>query len=156
MTRPQLAVDNEDYRRLVSAQYAQSPLVTTTYAAPDQPRSLEVNAGLKNETRNRALHRSAVVNGLSSSSSIKHGGTGSLPERSAENVVPMKKDGDNTLVLARRGQLARAKSDYEREVSTDGPEDEQEFNWEMRHGWEDQYRSEEYLHLLSSVRYQTL
>ena len=26
-----------------------------------------------------------------------------------------------------------------------------EQNWELRHGWEEQYNSEEYLHLLSSV-----
>ena len=50
-----------------------------------------------------------------------------------------------------RHQLVRSKTDYDRDVSSNTPEEDAEHNWQMRHGWEDQYNSEEYLHLLSSV-----
>ena len=47
-----------------------------------------------------------------------------------------------------RPQLTRAKSDLDTAPSS--PEDDNQ-NWEIRHGWEDQYNSEEYLSLLTSV-----
>ena len=34
-----------------------------------------------------------------------------------------------------------------------GPEEDVQDNWQMRHGWEDQFNSEEYLSLLSSVSF---
>ena len=50
-------------------------------------------------------------------------------------------------------RLARAKTeqDLKRNISAEVEDNGAEQNWELRHGWEDQYNSEEYLHLLSSV-----
>ncbi len=50
------------------------------------------------------------------------------------------------------GKLVRART--EQDLSRgffEAYQDTTEQNWELRHGWEDQYNSEEYLHLLSSV-----
>ena len=37
------------------------------------------------------------------------------------------------------------------DIASNMPELDHRDNWQMRHGWEDQYNSEEYLSLLSSV-----
>ncbi len=50
-------------------------------------------------------------------------------------------------------QLLRANTDYgPRRPSPSTRSGIAEENWELRHGWEDQYNSSEYLGLLSSVR----
>lgn len=51
-------------------------------------------------------------------------------------------------------QLVRANTDYgPRRQSSGNKHDATDENWELRHGWEDQYNSTEYLGLLSSVRF---
>ena len=47
-------------------------------------------------------------------------------------------------------QLLRANTDSN--LKRRSPSGASEENWEMRHGWQDQYNSSEYLSLLSSVR----
>lgn len=48
--------------------------------------------------------------------------------------------------------LARAKSDYgPRRAAEGGPHEGDDESWKMRHGWEDEYSSTEYLSLLNSV-----
>lgn len=50
-------------------------------------------------------------------------------------------------------QLVRANTDYgPRRQPSVNKHDAADENWELRHGWEDQYNSTEYLGLLSSVR----
>jgi hypothetical protein len=46
------------------------------------------------------------------------------------------------------GPLLRAKSDFGHRGMGDGSDDE---DWKMRHGWEDEFTSHEYLSLLNSV-----
>lgn len=51
-----------------------------------------------------------------------------------------------------RNKLLRADTDMSlKRRSTSGSRGASKENWEMRHGWEDQYNSSEYLGLLSSV-----
>lgn len=51
-----------------------------------------------------------------------------------------------------KGQLLRASTDLgPARESLSSKRDVTEENWELRHGWEDQYNSSEYLGLLSSV-----
>ncbi len=61
--------------------------------------------------------------------------------------------------LARRPhrQLLRSNTDYgSRRHSPSARHNIAEENWELRHGWEDQYNSSEYLGLLSSVCIESL
>ena len=61
--------------------------------------------------------------------------------------------------LARRPhrQLLRSNTGYDsRRQSPSARPDVADENWELRHGWEDQYNSSEYLGLLSSVRIESL
>ena len=51
----------------------------------------------------------------------------------------------------KRLQRAKTEQDLTRDFSAEVGSNESEQNWELRHGWEEQYNSEEYLHLLSSV-----
>ena len=61
-------------------------------------------------------------------------------------------DGRNTLVPRPTGQLLRAITDIgPRPQSPLSRRDVTEENWELRHGWEDEYNSSEYLRLLTSV-----
>jgi regulator-associated protein of mTOR len=70
------------------------------------------------------------------------------PENTEVEALPSR--GSNG--YGKRKQLPRAKSDL-------GPGDRvrlayttaEEENWELRHGWEDQYNSNEYLSFLTSV-----
>lgn len=48
--------------------------------------------------------------------------------------------------------LTNGSGGREDDTAVNTPEVEHQDNWQMRHGWEDQYNSEEYLSLLSSVR----
>lgn len=82
------------------------------------------------------------------------------PTESDSHVVhtagqPPHTPGENQEMLAGRprGQLVRANTDYgPRRQSQSQEAQVAEENWELRHGWEDQYNSSEYLGLLSSVR----
>lgn len=58
-----------------------------------------------------------------------------------------------TAQVGARGQLVRANTDHgpRRQSPAKDPSGQEEENWELRHGWEDQYNSNEYLSLLSSV-----
>jgi len=48
--------------------------------------------------------------------------------------------------------LTRARSDYgPRRAAERGPKNGDDESWKMRHGWEDEYSSTEYLSLLNSV-----
>ena len=80
-------------------------------------------------------------------------------------MKPEKRDSQDLLGLAfamttqtaaqtgARGQLMRANTDYgpRRQFPAKKSNGVEEDNWELRHGWEDQYNSNEYLSLLSSV-----
>lgn len=58
-----------------------------------------------------------------------------------------------TAAQGARGQLIRANTDDgpRRQPPAKNSNEVEEENWELRHGWEDQYNSNEYLSLLSSV-----
>ena len=54
-----------------------------------------------------------------------------------------------------RQQLLRAATDFgPRKTSPSRPSSDED--WELRHGWEEQYNSEEYLTILNSVFISTL
>ena len=83
---------------------------------------------------------------------------------SPSSTNPIRSEGAHAPVgsqeaLAQRPnrQLLRANTDYgpRRQSPSTGPKVAEE-NWELRHGWEDQYNSSEYLGLLSSVGIQGL
>ena len=60
---------------------------------------------------------------------------------------------DNANSSGPQNRLHRANTDHGlRRQSLPAEGDPPEENWELRHGWEDQYNSSEYLGLLSSVR----
>lgn len=64
-------------------------------------------------------------------------------------------DAEETQALRPRELLTRANTDYGPRRQLSVPKhDVVEENWELRHGWEDQYNSSEYLKLLSSVSVQ--
>ncbi|SLM34846.1 torc1 growth control complex subunit kog1 [Lasallia pustulata] len=60
-----------------------------------------------------------------------------------------------TAAQGARGQLIRANTDDgpRRQPPAKNSNEVEEENWELRHGWEDQYNSNEYLSLLSSAFY---
>lgn len=61
-------------------------------------------------------------------------------------------DDQSTIAVRPRGHLQRANTDPRpRRPSPTTAREIHEENWELRHGWEDQYNSSEYLGLLSSV-----
>ena len=72
--------------------------------------------------------------------------------RSQRKLIGLTKEpGAST---AQRPQLLRAASDLGPRSSSPAPrvhEPKEDENWELRHGWEEQYNSEEYLNILNSV-----
>ena len=83
-------------------------------------------------------------------STLAHSSGSTSPTRSETRAPSGSQE-----ALARRPNrlLVRANTDYgPRRQSPSTRPDIVEENWELRHGWEDQYNSSEYLKLLSSVR----
>lgn len=71
----------------------------------------------------------------------------------AQETIQCGESNEEQSTIARpRGQLQRANTDPRpQRPSPTTARDIPEENWELRHGWEDQYNSSEYLGLLSSV-----
>lgn len=73
------------------------------------------------------------------------------------NSSKKSNESQDLTVIRPRGHLQRANTDRgPRRQSLSNARSVPEENWELRHGWEDQYNSSEYLKLLSSVSIQHL
>lgn len=73
------------------------------------------------------------------------------------NLSKKSNEGQDLTAARPRGHLQRANTDRgPRRQSLSNAHSVPEENWELRHGWEDQYNSSEYLKLLSSVSTQRL
>ena len=66
--------------------------------------------------------------------------------QSSGKQIPLRPKVASQLVNGDHGTAS-----LENDPGTNGQDEDTQDNWQMRHGWEDQYNSEEYLSLLSSV-----
>lgn len=133
----------------VSAHYRQPPVHHPRQAQSSTPLRQELPPPRRQE-RPRAEPDINRINSKSSvNSKSSRGQNGQRTPSSGES------DQSQDAPSARpNAQLVRANSDYgPRRQSSVNKHDASEENWELRHGWEDQYNSTEYLGLLSSVRF---
>lgn len=150
MTRPQSA-QNENRRNLINGQYLQPP--NGTLSRRNQPNGTAIDPQV---TRSSIPHNGQLslqpngLNGTSANGVVRQQLSSQSSDRPLEK--PSQLAGNQIRIPPRPGQVVRAKSDVGHDISPESPEDEPEQNWEIRHGWEDQYKSEEYLSLLSAVR----
>ena len=98
-----------------------------TQIGPDSPNA-------SNENGERQLN-DATLSSPRSQHLLRQPSTKQIPERSKTS-----------------SWLTNGSGGREDDTAVNTSEVEHQDNWQMRHGWEDQYNSEEYLSLLSSVR----
>ena len=134
----------------VNAQYRQPP-VQHSRQAPSSTQLRQELLPAQGQERSRAeanVSRTASKSSVNSKSS--RGQNGQRTPSSGDSD-----QGQDAAPSARPNtQLVRATTDYgPRRQSSVNKHDATDENWELRHGWEDQYNSTEYLGLLSSVRF---
>lgn len=128
--------------------------VQAHHIAPEpsqNPMSLHRNENAASGTHQYDHSSRNSVNGQLQESNTSFGSRKSVVEGTQGNPRAFPSEQSN-IERQPRAQLVRSQSDYDRDLYSNGP-DVTEQNWELRHGWEDQYNSEEYLHLLSSAFY---
>lgn len=131
----------------VNAQYRQPPIQHPRQAQTTPSSHQDPPQGRGQE---RARAEASVSRANSKSSAISKSSRGQSGQR-----TPSTGDSDQSQdasTVRPNTQLARANTDNgPRRQSSVTKHDAAEENWELRHGWEDQYNSTEYLGLLSSV-----
>lgn len=133
----------------VNAQYRQPSL--------QHPRQAQSSTQLRQELPPaRGQERSRAEPNISrtaSKSSVNSKSTRGLNGQRTPSSGESDQNQDAAASARPNTQLVRAITDYgPRRHSSVSKHDATEENWELRHGWEDQYNSTEYLGLLSSVR----
>lgn len=141
--------ERENLTNYVSAQFRQ-PLVQHPRQAQSSGTSLRQEPppprqGQERQRADLSGRRTNSRNSLSSKSS-----RGKNAQRTPSSG--QSDEGHDAASARPNVQLVRANTDYgPRRHSSVIKQDVPEENWELRHGWEDQYNSTEYLGLLSSV-----
>lgn len=133
----------------VNAQYRQPPVQHPRQAQSSTSVRQELPPG-RGQERRRAEPSVSRNNSKSSvNSKSSRGQNGQRTPSSGESD-----QSQDAASVRPNTQLVRATTDYgPRQHSSVIKHDAFEENWELRHGWEDQYNSTEYLGLLSSVRF---
>ena len=75
---------------------------------------------------------------------------GTRPQQ-APRQASIRKITERAKVISQLTNGDHGSSDVDYDLGSNVPDADAQDNWQMRHGWEDQYNSEEYLSLLSSV-----
>lgn len=146
--------DHDNLIEYVNSQFRQPPAQTQTtrHAQSSTPLRQELPSSRGQERRRAELSvsRSSSKNSVSAKSERAQKGQRTPSSGQSDENQEIAADRPNA-------QLVRANTDYgPRRHSSVIKRDVPEENWELRHGWEDQYNSTEYLGLLSSVSLSTL
>ena len=140
-------VGDENYRRLVQAQYGQAPIGSTSMP------NAQAQARYPSSTHKGQDQTHEMPNGVNGTSTghTTHTSPRTYSPTPAKPAFEAPETGEGSQKLSQRASLIRSKTDINLSSRAKATEEEPELDWDMRHGWEDQYRSEEYLNLLSSV-----